>query len=241
MDATLRIALAVAIAIAVCVVAYKKNLMTFWATVAAFVLASASGIVCGIRWEAVFILFPVFAFVATRINFDEKKKHGFQEGTNGERKLLNILGVSVIPLAIVIAYGVTDGSEFQLAIAFISAFAVSTSDTLASELGVRDSKVYMITTGKPCKPGINGGVSKYGLAVSFAGSMTFGIIAYFLIFGEFSLWMLVPGIAGMVGNLLDSVEGALLENKGYISKYTVNASTSLFGAVIGFLIVAVCG
>lgn len=238
MDATLQSALAIAIAVVLCIVAYKKQLMTPWATLVAFVLAGSSGIICGLEWEIVFILFPLFGFAATLFRFDEKKQKGLQEGKHGERKLLNILGVSIVPFAIVIVSSITSGENFQLAIAFMSAFAVSTSDTLASELGIRDSKVYMITNGRPCEPGTNGGVSRYGLAVSSVGSIVFGVIAYCIMFQEFSVWMLVPGIAGIIGNLMDSVEGALLENKGYMSKYTVNASTSLIGAVIGSLIAA---
>ena len=40
----------------------------------------------------------------------------------------------------------------------------------------------------------------------------------------------------MVGNLLDSVVGAVWENKGRISKYGNNIVTALSGAVIGFLL-----
>ena len=44
--------------------------------------------------------------------------------------------------------------------------------------------------------------------------------------------LLIPFVFGVFGNFLDSIFGALLENKGYISKYTNNWSTELISALI---------
>ena len=48
--------------------------------------------------------------------------------------------------------------------------------------------------------------------------------------------LLIVVAAGMFGNVMDSVLGAVLENPGYIGKYTNNASTALMGAVFGALL-----
>jgi len=50
------------------------------------------------------------------------------------------------------------------------------------------------------------------------------------------LSVLIVVVAGMFGNVMDSVLGAVLENPGYIGKYTNNCATSLMGAVLGFLL-----
>jgi len=238
-DALVEIVIAVALALALVFVAYKKSFMTPAASVAAFVGAVVTGTLGGIWWEFAFILFPFLAFVATRMRFEEKKAHGLQEGKHGERGLRNILGVTVVPVAICIIHYFTTGFGFELTIAFLSALAVSTADTLASELGVRDPKVFLITTLKPCERGTNGGISRFGLAVSSAGALVFGVLGYLLIFKDFSVWLIVPGIAGIFGNLMDSLEGALFENRGLMSKYTVNASSALLGALFGFVLASV--
>ncbi len=50
--------------------------------------------------------------------------------------------------------------------------------------------------------------------------------------------LLIPCVMGVVGNLLDSVFGAVLENPGHISKYTNNCSTAIIGGLLGLLILA---
>ena len=236
MDALVEDVIVAVLALALCAVAYHKRFMTAAATVAAFVFACVTGFCGGLLWEITLMLFPAAAFVAPKMSFEEKKKAGLQEGEHGERGILNILGVTMIPTIICLVHYLTDTADFELTIAFISAVAVSTSDTLASELGTRDPKVYMITTGKPCERGMNGGVSRLGLVISFAGAVILGAVGYVLIVQELNIWLIIPGIAGMLGNLIDSLEGALFENRGLMSKFTVNGTSALFGAMIGFTI-----
>ena len=235
MDALVECVIVAVLALALCAVAYRKRFMTLAATAAAFIFACVTGFCGGLFWEITLMLFPAAAFVATKMGFEEKKKAGLQEGDHGERGLLNILGVTMVPTIICLVHFLTDTADFELTVAYVSAIAVSTADTLASELGTRDPKVYMITTGKPCERGMNGGVSRFGLLVSFIGAMVIGLVGMLLITRDVSVWLIIPGIAGMLGNLIDSVEGALFENKGYMSKYSVNATSALIGAIIGFL------
>lgn len=226
--------------LALSIFAYKKNLMTQGATVAAFTMAEIIGFCAGIWWDMAFFMFPVVAFLATKWRLKEKMALGLQEGKKGERHVLNLLGVGIIPTAIAIVYAVRP--EDMLQIAFISALAVSVSDTIASETGIWAKKTYMITTLKRIEPGPNGGVSLYGYATSAIGTLAFSYLACFFVFEDFSVdgllevSFLIPFIAGMFGNVMDSVFGALLENKGYIDKYVNNASTALIGAVVGSLI-----
>ena len=43
----------------------------------------------------------------------------------------------------------------------------------------------------------------------------------------------VPFLSGVAGNLLDSVFGALLEDRGLMTKYGNNFSTAVIGAAFG--------
>ncbi len=236
MDALIEFVIAVAIAVILCAFAYHKHLMTAGATVAAFAAACIIAWCGGIFWEIAMLLFPISAFMATVFHIQEKKSLGLQEGSSGERHLMNILGVVIVPTIISMVYAFTDTADLELTVAFISAICVSTADTLSSELGVRDPKVYLITTWKPCERGTNGGVSKYGFIVSTTGAFFFALIAYTLASEEIGLMFLVPFIAGVIGNITDSLEGAVFENRGLMSKYTVNASSALIGGIIGFLL-----
>ncbi|MBR5999320.1 MAG: DUF92 domain-containing protein [Candidatus Methanomethylophilaceae archaeon] len=239
MDRVIELAIIILVPLVLALFAYKKNLMTPWATVTAYVLAEIIGLCTNIWWVVAFFMFPIVAFLATKWKLKEKMELGLQEGKKGERSVLNLMGVGVIPAAIAIVYAVTGSQQDLLAVAFLSALAVSTSDTVASETGIWAKKTYMITTLKQIEPGPNGGVSLYGFGTSFLGTMLFAFVAYILIFQQFDLsilYALVVVTAGMIGNIMDSVLGAVLENPGYIGKYTNNCSTSLIGAVVGFLL-----
>ncbi|MCQ2085724.1 MAG: DUF92 domain-containing protein [archaeon] len=220
--------------------AYKKNLMTSHASVLAYVLSLIIGFCTNIWWVLAFFTFPIVAFIATKWRLKEKVERGFQEGKKGERHVMNILGVGIIPTAVALAYAVTGENSSYLAVAFLSALAVSTADTVASETGIWAKKTYMITTLKEIEPGPNGGVSVYGTVTSAIGALLFAAIGWGLVFGYdldlSSLKFLIVVVAGMFGNIMDSVLGATLENPGYIGKYFNNACTSLIGAIVGFLL-----
>ena len=235
----MELAIVIVLPLLLALFAYKKNLMTPWATVTAYVLAEIIGLCTNIWWVIAFFMFPIVAFLATKWKLKEKMELGLQEGKKGERSVLNLMGVGVIPAAIAIVYAVTGSQQDLLAVAFLSALAVSTSDTVASETGIWAKKTYMITTLKQIEPGPNGGVSLYGFGTSLLGTLLFALVAYVLIFQRFDLsilYSLVIVTAGMVGNIMDSILGAVLENPGYIGKYTNNCSTSLIGAIVGFLL-----
>ena len=116
---------------------------------------------------------------------------------------------------------------------FISTITVASADTIASEIGIRDKKVYMITTFERTEPGINGGVSVLGTTISTVTALVIAVIGWVAITESFSLLFLIPFAMGVLGNILDSVFGAVLENPGYISKYTNNCSTAMIGAFVG--------
>lgn len=239
MDRVIELAIVIFVPLLLALFAYRKNLMTPWATVTAYVIAEIIGLCTDIYWVFAFFFFPIVAFLATKWKLKDKIALGLQEGKKGERSVLNLLGVGVIPSVIAIVYALNGTHQDLLAIAFLSSLAVSTSDTVASETGMWAKKTYMITTLKQIEPGPNGGVSLYGFATAFMGTVLFAIIGYLLIFQDFDLgiWKaMIVVAAGIFGNVMDSVLGAILENPGYIGKYTNNCATSLMGAMLGFVL-----
>jgi uncharacterized protein (TIGR00297 family) len=239
MDPLINTILVILLPLALALFAYKKNLMTVWATVTSFVQAEIIGFCTNIWWVLAFFMFPVIAFIATKWKLKEKMELGLQEGKKGERSVLNLLGVGTIPVVIAIVFFLRPSD--LLTVAFLSSIAVSTSDTIASETGIWAKKTYMITTFKQVEPGPNGAVSLYGFGTAFIGTLAFALLGWFFIFNTEPISVpdirfLIVVAAGMFGNVMDSVLGATLENPGYIGKYTNNASTALMGAVFGALL-----
>lgn len=238
MDPLMNVALCLVIAFTGVVMAYSFRFLTVSGAIAAFVIAAVVGSATSFWWMFAFLIFPAMGFLATLDYMNDKKARGLQEGQHGERTALNIVGVGLAPMIVALVYALADGrADDPLKIAFISAVAVAVADTIASEIGVADkSGTWMITTGERIEPGPNGGVSRLGLASSMISALVYSALAFVFIYWDFSWLFVIPAVAGMLGNILDSVMGATLENAGKISKYGVNASTQFFGAIIGFLI-----
>lgn len=224
---------AIVLSAALSIEAYKLQCLTKGGAVASFAVGAFVGVFASINAFFLLTIFTIAGFIATLKDFDKKSEQGLQEGRKGERTWKNVLGVGLPPcIAVALNYaGLLDLTAF--AIMFISTITVAGADTIASEIGVRDKNVYMITSFEKVEPGINGGVSKMGTAVSTVAALLIAILGWFVITETLDWMLLIPFAMGVLGNLLDSIFGAVLENPGYISKYTNNCSTALIGAVIG--------
>jgi uncharacterized protein (TIGR00297 family) len=114
--------------------------------------------------------------------FEMKKAKKLQEGEQGERTTSNVLYAGIIGLALAcinFAHTLLHSLPFDYFELFAISFSVINSDTFASELGVVDKNVYMITTFKRTTPGINGGVSLTGeIAAFFWGTNNWSFLQY---------------------------------------------------------------
>ena len=130
-----------------------------------------------------------------------------------------------------------DSHYYYMMIGYISTIAVAAADTAASELGVKDERVFLITTFKRVEPGTDGGISPLGTLVSLMASAVVTLIGWAVI--NLSLndpFVVIPIAAGFIGCMLDSYVGATFETWGYINKYGNNCLTGIAGAAIGVLI-----
>ncbi len=189
-------------------------------------------------WLVTLLAFLSAGFFVTRWRYGEKKEMGFNEGEDGERDWTNVISNGGVPMLISLYAFMTEDWQELLPI-FVASVAVATSDTFASEVGCLDKRVYMITTLKKCEPGLNGGFSPNGQIAALVGALLISLVATALgmLVGAEALsspveFIVSISIIGFLGCQVDSLLGALLENRGYIGKGTVNTLAIATGAII---------
>ena len=115
--------------------------------------------------------------------------------------------------------------------AMAASFASATADTLSSELGmVYGKRFFNVISFKTDHCGMDGAISLEGTLIGVAGSC---IIAGIYAIGwgwNISFFFIV--LAGTLGNLADSILGAVLERKGMIGNDAVNFLNTLTAAIV---------
>lgn len=130
-------------------------------------------------------------------------------------------------LPIVISYSSPPALHTLAAMACLAAISCSCGDTWASEVGsVQGGTPRLLTSWKKVPRGTNGGVTLIGTVCSLMGGMAVGGAYYIGLctlvgFESFedaksqSLVVLVGGVAGLVGSLVDSILGATVQYSGF--------------------------
>jgi uncharacterized protein (TIGR00297 family) len=185
----------------------------------------------GPGWFALLLAFYFLGGGFTRYGYAHKRRLGIAQSKGGVRGYKNVFSNSLVPLAMAIGYGIYGSDLFVLA--FIGAVATANGDTLASEVGQTSrTKPRMITTMKETDTGVDGGVTALGEFAALAGSIIIGLLAAAVgMSGGYGL--LAGSISGFLGTNFDSLLGATLQRRGYISNNGVNLLATLFGAIIG--------
>lgn len=194
--------------------------------------AAALGIIVGAlghwTWLIILLGFLGTSHKATKWRLEEKAAKGLSESIDGHRSWGNVVANGGLPgLVALIAFLLDDHANGLWL--FSAAVSVAAADTFASEIGCLDDRVRMITTMKKCKAGLNGGFSPNG---QFAAAIGSSIIAGLAFLSEQNIELtLLVALIGWLGCQVDSILGAVLENRGLMTKGTVNAAAITFGIV----------
>jgi uncharacterized protein (TIGR00297 family) len=184
----------------------------------------------GVRWFLVLLAFLVLGFSATRYRFDTKAAAGIAESHGGLRGYSNVFSNALVGVAGAVLYGVSGGNPLSIAL-FLGSVATATADTVGGEIGMTSHDPVLITTLEPVPKGTNGGITPLGEAASLAASAVIALTGYLLGLGDIAL-LAAATLAGFAGSNVDSVVGALLENRGFIGNAGTNLAATLSGGLI---------
>ena len=198
------------------------------------IAASTLGFVVGAlghwTWLLILLGFLLASHKATKWRFEEKRIRGMSESEDGHRSYGNVIANGGLPGIVAVFAFFTDDWQNGLWM-FSAAVAVASADTFASEIGCLDDNVRMITTMKKCEPGINGGFSPSGQKAALVGSSMIAALAFFAWMATNAniddlqtglLKVVLVAVIGWLGCQMDSLLGAVFENRGYLTKGGVN-------------------
>ena len=206
-------------------ITYWRKALDLFGSIFMIIMGIVIIFTAGVHWLILIFLFLILGLVSTKYKHQYKKDIGVYEGT---RTLKNVISNGIVPF-IMAAFGNYGG--------FIGSIATATADTLASEIGVTVHP-RLITTLKKVPPGTDGGISVLGTAAGIIGAGIIGVAAYLLgIFPDPFVTLKISIIAGTVGCFVDSILGAVLERRNYISNEYVNLIATITGAALGIIMV----
>ena len=202
--------------------------------------ALAGGLACfalfaGAGPGAFATLVALFAmtWISTRLGYRRKQELGVAERREG-RNAWQVLANLIVAAACGIVFGST-GEQVWL-VAATAALAEAATDTVASEIGqARRQDARMITTGKRVPAGTDGGITLAGTLAGLTGGIVIAAVATATGFlGRGEAW--IPVAAGFAGMLADSVLGATIQRRGWMSNQAVNLVSTLAAAGMGYLL-----
>jgi len=168
-------------------------------------------------------------WVSTRTGFRRKLELGLAERQDG-RGAKQVLANLAVAATSALFFGVTGNGVWLVAL--LGALAEAATDTVASEVGQsRQADALMITTGKRVPAGTDGGITSLGTLTGLAAGVVIsaagagcGLVAWH------DAW--IPVTSGFGGMIVDSLMGATIQRRRWISNQGVNLVATLVAATI---------
>lgn len=198
--------------------------------VACFALLAGAGPAAFALLAALFVM----TWVATRLGYRHKQELGLAERREG-RNVRQVLANLAIAALATIAFAATGNRAWVVALT--AALAEAATDTVASEIGQsRRQDALLITSWESVPAGTDGGITLPGTLAGATAGIVIALVATLGgILAPSEMW--VPVAAGFAGMLADSVLGATVQRRGWLSNQAVNLVSTLAAAAMAYFLV----
>ncbi|HIG34006.1 MAG TPA: DUF92 domain-containing protein [Candidatus Poseidoniales archaeon] len=234
------LAISLALVSGLLLISMMKDLLDKGGLLAALVVGLTISLLGHWTWLVVLMTFLIVGSMATKWRFDEKALISAEEANDGVRGWKNVLANGGIASIVAIGHYLVGGHEWSYFL-LCSAVSVAASDTLASEIGSLDPRTRIITTLEAVPAGTNGGMSPTGTLAAFYGALLIAVVSSIMgaINGDrLPLEIFFPAVIlfGWLGCQVDSILGAILENRGFLGKHSVNFISTLSGSLMALFV-----
>ncbi|QCC52162.1 DUF92 domain-containing protein [Halapricum salinum] len=193
-------------------------------------------VVGDVGWFAMLITFFGLGGLSSKFKYDRKVQRGIAQPNEGARGSGNVLANSLVALFAVIAHAAAPRIDAVPQDLFLFVFAGSVaaamSDTLSSEIGGLYDRPRLITTFEVVDPGTDGGVTWQGALAGLVGAAIIAGIGAGMFETIGAAGAAVVVAAGVVGMTVDSLLGALIEDR-YVGNQGVNFLATAAAGVAG--------
>ena len=221
-------------------ISLAKDLLDGGGILAALIVGLTISLLGHWTWLVVLMSFLIVGSFVTKWRFEEKARISAEEANDGVRGWKNVMANGGMASIVAIIHHLIGGHEWSYFL-LCSAVSVAASDTLASEIGSLDPRTRIITTLELVPAGTNGGMSPTGTLAAFYGALLISVISTILgaVNGDKTpLTIFFPAVIlfGWLGCQVDSILGAVLENKGFLGKHSVNFLATLSGSLMALFV-----
>ncbi|MBK8847336.1 MAG: DUF92 domain-containing protein [Bacteroidetes bacterium] len=198
--------------------AYRYKLLSLSGSLTALALAFFVFGIGGLAWSVPILLFFVSGSLASKLN----KKSGVSSDAKSKRPrdYIQVICNGGVGLVCIWCYGITANTDWYLV--YLVSIAVSTADTLSSEIGIymRRQTVHIINF-KKLPTGVSGGVSLPGTLAAAVGAACIAAVGVFYLSTNYAKAFVLITTLGFAGSIADSIIGACLQAK-YMHTDTVS-------------------
>ena len=228
----------VSILVAAGIVSYLSKKLTAVAAAIGVFLGVVIYVGAGVPAVVILGVFFSLGSAATAFKRDYKQKLNVAQAGESKRKPGQVLANAGVPAILAFSNIASGYTQPELLVMLAASFASATGDTLSSELGnVYGKNFYNVVTFRKDQRGLNGVISMEGILFGIIGSLLIAVIHAVAYGWDTALFVIT--FSGVVGNLSDSLLGALYERKGYLGNDAVNFLNTAIAALVALLMLLV--